>query len=404
MGSASYAPGRRTRCVDADTDRVLVWTTRTRGPATNLVGAVIIDSGAVLEIPMRLSLVSFRGARLAACLVAIAFFISSLRAQEPQETITVGDVSRTFVVHLPKGYDAKQHYPVVILLHGTNQDGNDMARLSRFDELADKNSIIAVYPSSLHGRWNVGVRAEQPYAAQRRGPYGRPGGYPGGGYPGGGRRGGQGQGQGQQRRDRAEPPDDLAFLNQMLDKISSEYSADSSRVYAAGLSDGGFMSQRMGCAMSDRVAAIAAVGSAMPKTMICLPSRPVPALMINGTSDPVVKYGGGSARNGSYATLSAEDTAKYWAKINRCSEKPARSKLRAKEKGGMETDVNTYEGCQQNAQVALYSVKGGGNTWPNGEQYSDEKTIGKTSHDLDANQTIWSFFVTRQLPAQNTAQ
>jgi len=63
----------------------------------------------------------------------------------------------------------------------------------------------------------------------------------------------------------------------------------------------------------------------------------------------------------------------------------------------METKVDTYSGCQQNAQVVSYSVKGAGNTWPGGEQYEPENTIGKTSSDLDANQVIWSFLVTRKL-------
>ena len=90
------------------------------------------------------------------------------------------------------------------------------------------------------------------------------------------------------------PADDIAFFNQMLDYLGTKFSVDSSRIYAAGLSEGGFMSMRVGCALGDRIAAIAAVGAAMPKTMICLPTRPVPPVMINGTSDPVVPYGGGT--------------------------------------------------------------------------------------------------------------
>ena len=67
----------------------------------------------------------------------------------------VNDVDRTYLVRLPKGYDRAQKYPVVILLHGMNQEPDDMERLTRFDELADKAAIITVYPSALHGRWNV---------------------------------------------------------------------------------------------------------------------------------------------------------------------------------------------------------------------------------------------------------
>lgn len=160
------------------------------------------------------------------------------------------------------------------------------------------------------------------------------------------------------------------------------------------------MSLRVGCALSDRIAAVAAVGASMPKTMICLPSRPVSLLMLNGTSDPVVPYGGGTEHNMNLATISVEDSAKAWAKIDRCEDKPEKSKLSAREKGGMETKVDTYTGCHQNAKVVLYSVKGAGNTWPGGEQYEVENTVGKTSPDLNADEVIWSFLVTQKLPAK----
>jgi polyhydroxybutyrate depolymerase len=119
--------------------------------------------------------------------------------------------------------------------------------------------------------------------------------------------------------------------------------------------------------------------------------------MIDGTSDPVVPYGGGTEHNLSLATISVEDSAKAWARIDRCAEKPERSKVPEHAKGGMETKMDTYSGCQQNAQVVLYSVKGAGNTWPGGEQYEPEKTVGKTSQGLNANEVIWSFLVTKKL-------
>jgi len=352
------------------------------------------------------------GAAVCVCLMAMlaltAFEAPVLWAQETKEKVTVDDVDRTFLVRLPKGYDAQRKYPVMILLHGMNQDAEDMERLTGFDQLADKDSIIAVYPVALHGRWNVGVRPAERRpmgmgpGGHHRGGYGYPGGgYPGGGYPGGGGGypgGGQQQPRNQKPEEEHKPAevDDIGFFNQMLDQLSSKFSADPSRIYAAGLSEGGFMSLRVGCAISDRIAAVAAIGAAMPKTMICLPSRPVPLVMIDGTSDPVVPYGGGTEHNLSLATLSAEDSAKAWAKIDRCGEKPAKAKL-PEAKGGMETKTDTYDGCGQGAQVVLYSVKGAGNAWPGGEQYEAENAIGKTSQDLNANEVIWSFLVTKKI-------
>jgi polyhydroxybutyrate depolymerase len=350
-------------------------------------------------------------ASVAAGCVVMMLGAPALRAQATKEKVTVDDVDRTFMVRLPRGYDPKQHYPVVILLHGMGQDADDMERLTQFDPLADKDGIITVYPMALHGRWNVGVRPQVrqqqmgPGQGRRRGGYG--GGYPGGGggYPGGGGGGGGGypgggqQGPSREPSEDKRPPDadDIGFFNSMLDELGTKFSVDSSRIYAAGLSEGGFMSLRVACALSDRIAAVATVGASMPKTMTCVPTRPVPLVMIDGTSDPVVPYGGGTEHNLDLATLSVEDSAKAWAKIDRCGEKPDKSKLEGHGKGGMETRVDTYSGCQQNAAVVLYSVKGAGNTWPGGEQYEAENAIGKTSQDLNANEVLWNFLVNKKL-------
>jgi polyhydroxybutyrate depolymerase len=163
------------------------------------------------------------------------------------------------------------------------------------------------------------------------------------------------------------------------------------------------MALRAGCNMADRVASIGPVGAALPKTMICLPSRAVPALFISGTDDPIVPDNGGTYKPRNFHVLSAEDTAKTWAKFDRCAEKPAQDKLPPLQKGGRETKTYTYSGCQSNAQVVLYSVKNGGNTWPGGEQYMSEKEVGKTSDALNANDAIWNFFASRKLPSESDA-
>jgi poly(3-hydroxybutyrate) depolymerase len=299
-----------------------------------------------------------------------------------------------------------------------------MERLTHFNQLADKNGIIAVYPNATHGSWSIGVRPEQiNEATQPRRGYGRRGGYPGGGYPGGGYPGGGGgggypgggggggypgggQSGGQnpdENRNRAEPPDDIAFLNQMLDQLPMKYSIDTRRVYATGLGEGGFMALRVGCNMADRISAIAPVGAAMPKTMICLPSRAVPALFIDGTDDPIVPDNGGTYKLGRFHVLSAEESVKTWARFDHCSEKPAETKLPSADKGGKDTKIYTYSACQNNVPVVLYSVKNAGNTWPGGEQYMSEKEVGKTSNALNANEAIWNFLSPNKLPGDSGA-
>ena len=57
------------------------------------------------------------------------------------------------------------------------------------------------------------------------------------------------------------PLNEIPFFNDLLDQIESEYSVNTSRVYATGYSDGAFMDFRLGCQLADRIAAIATVGA-----------------------------------------------------------------------------------------------------------------------------------------------
>lgn len=315
------------------------------------------------------------------------------QAHDAQEQVEVNDRPRTYVVHLPQGYDSQQRYPVVMLLHGLDQDAAEMARITHFNELADRNSIITVYPNAMNGRWNLG--AGEPQRPHRRPPYRRPGIYAPG-YPLVEQRPDP-----EERRERPNRGADMQFLNRMLDKLAAHYSVDTRRIYAAGLGEGGFMALRMGCSMADRIAAVAVVAAAMPRMLNCVPSRPLPILLMNGTDDPLVPYDGGRYKKTNVQLFSAEDTAKEWARLNRCSEKPSESKLPALQEGGKETKVYIFDGCQENAQVALYAVKNGGHTWPGGEQYMSEKEIGRVSNALNANETIWSFLVAKKLAGES---
>jgi polyhydroxybutyrate depolymerase len=311
--------------------------------------------------------------------------------RDAQEEVQINDHTRTYVVHLPQGYDSQQHYPVVILLHGRDQDAAEMARLTHFNEFADRDSIIAVYPNAANGRWALGGSEPRPY---RSGPYRRPGVW-GPGYPPRGQRPEPGD-----RREGAPRNQDMQFLHRMLNKLATHYSVDTRRIYAAGLGEGGFMALRIGCNMADHIAAIAAVAAAMPRTLNCVPSRPIPVLLMNGTDDPIVHYNGGRYKDSMLHLLSAEDSAKEWARLNHCSEKPSESKLPSLQNGGKDTKVYLFDGCHENAQVVLYAVKNGGHTWPGGEPYMNEKEIGKTSNALNANETIWSFLVTKKIAGE----
>ena len=323
-----------------------------------------------------------------------------------QESVSVEEVTRTFVVHLPKSYDSKKKYPVVLVLHDADNDALDMIRLSRFDATADEHDAIAVYPNALRRRWTNLEAASSPNPG---GYGGRHGGMGGGGMGGGGmggggwawagkeadRRGGAGRGAARQSND-------LAFFNALLDQLDTEYSVDDTRIYATGFSDGGFMDFQLGCNLANRIAAIAPVGAEMAKSQeeFCKnwTFRPVALLMINGTEDPVLPYKG---RSSAPSTISAPDTAKDWAKTAGCAKSAQRTTLPPRASGGLQTNIDSYSDCTQGTEVMLYSIVDGGHFWPGGEQpYVPANKIGRSSDDLEANEVIWKFFAAHPMAAR----
>ena len=50
-----------------------------------------------------------------------------------------------------------------------------------------------------------------------------------------------------------------------------------------------------------------------------------------------------------------------------------------------------YTDCADNAQVVLYTVRGGGHSWPGGKP-TPEWLTGPTSGSIDATSSMWAFF------------
>ncbi|HEY4742160.1 MAG TPA: PHB depolymerase family esterase [Candidatus Acidoferrales bacterium] len=303
--------------------------------------------------------------RLAIFLVAVIVLpsIACSASPNPSFELQSGGRTRNYSFHTPKNYDSAKPWPLIFVIHGRLGTGEGMARIAHFDEFAESNGIIAVYPNGVDHSWNDG---------RGTGPAGRKG------------------------------VDDVAFFSAMLDKIESSYSIDASRVYATGLSNGGFMSYDLACNLAARIAAIAPVGAtfSVPLSQQCHPARAISVLAINGTDDPLVPYTGGEMKRGSGGMiLSAEDSAKAWARLDGCSATATQDTLPAKSPDGLETRREIYSGCHQNSAVALYSVVGGGHTWPGGKQYLPQFLVGKTSRDFAANEVIWQFFQAHPLPA-----
>lgn len=262
------------------------------------------------------------------------------QAQPVDATWTVG--GRQVRVHVPASYDPATATPVVVNLHGWSGDSLQQQTISKMLAASDAHGFIAIHPDghdSPRG-WNAGVCCG---AAATSG------------------------------------TNDTAWIGSVLDEVESRMCVDTNRVFATGLSNGGFMSHRLGCELADRFAAIAPVAGVVGISS-CNPSRPVAVMHIHGDADPLIPYtGGGVNGNESVAT-----TIERWATRNGCTGAPAQTYQM-----GNATCV-TRSSCMDNADVTLCTIAGGGHQWPGG--ISIGSFLGSLSNDLDATNAMWAFF------------
>ena len=306
-----------------------------------------------------------RGLTVAALALALCLTGCARMAREAAPTATAGGgsdydasldsggLTRTYHVHLPPAASAGKPLPLVLALHGRLGDGAGQAKLSGFNAVADQEGFIVVYPDGYQRSWADG-RGTTP--ADNAG------------------------------------VDDVAFLGAALDAVMAKERVDATRVYVTGMSNGGFMTERLGCDLARRFAAIAVVAANFdqPLAARCAPSHPLPVLLIHGSDDPLVPEAGGLMDG--EPVLSTADTVARWATLAGCGATPSGAQLPTLVNDGTSVARSTYSGCQGGAQVVFYNVSGGGHTWPGGYQYLPASLIGKTSRNLDASATIWRFF------------
>lgn len=261
-------------------------------------------------------------------------------------TMTSGGLLRTIAVHVPASYDPSVGMPLVLDIHGFTSDAVQEQLLSNMPAKADAEGFITMQPFGLGVPRSFNAGACCGIAA-------------------------------------ATHVDDVAFIRSLIDKAADELCIDPARVYVTGMSNGGFLSNRLGCELADRIAAIAPVAGTLGISS-CHPSRPMPVMAFNGTADPLVPYEGNTA----LGFLPVPDTFAGWATRDGCVGSPAVTY----EQG--DTTCRTYDDCDGGAEVTLCTIDGGGHTWPGGLPIP---VFGKTSTDISATDAMWAFFSAHSL-------
>ncbi|HUS29933.1 MAG TPA: PHB depolymerase family esterase [Kofleriaceae bacterium] len=253
--------------------------------------------------------------------------------------ITVGSAMRVARVHVPASYSPQSRTPLVLDIHGRSGWGSQQAALAHAIAKSDAEGFIVIHPEGTGSptSWNSGGGCCDPAAANN--------------------------------------VDDVGFMRAILDKAEAQLCVDPARIYAMGLSNGGYLAHRIACDLGDRVAAIGAVAGLLQGN--CTPARPVPVWMVHGTSDTLVDYSWVPA------------TVNFWDATNGCS-----TESTTYTHG--DASCVTHAGCTANASLVLCTIQGGGHQWPGGDALP---FLGKKSDDIIATDALWDFFVAHPLPS-----
>jgi polyhydroxybutyrate depolymerase len=267
-----------------------------------------------------------------------------------ERSVTVDGVERAYRVHVPARLTRPA--PLVVVLHGGGGNGSQVEQQTGFTTTADREGFVVAYPDGS-GRtrlrtWNAGTCCA--YARDQR-------------------------------------VDDVSFTRAMLDAVATEFPVDPARIHVTGFSNGAMMAYRLGCELTDRIAAIAPVSGAL-NTEPCTPSRPLSVLHIHGTADQHVPITGGPPLRDVPGTPPWQNTSlayamDFWAQHDGCPAPATKTS-----QGSVTTTA--LGPCASGTEVVQVVVDSGGHAWPGGTNSRDAADDPPPAPD--ANAVIWAFF------------
>jgi polyhydroxybutyrate depolymerase len=291
---------------------------------------------------------------------------SQIRRERRQHTtpgmvrhrLNQGDTLREYYLYTPSNYRRdRQPVPLVIGLHGGRGQPQQFAQTTGFNQLADKQGFLIAYPAGIDRYWQDGRNSNK-----------------------------------------LPKQDDVAFVKAVIDDIAKTRNIDRSRIYATGISNGGFMTQRLACEAASTFAAVAAVAStiasSVPSTCRRDDLNSVSMLMINSPDDKFVPWTGGKMTKGDGGTiLSVPNAIEFWRTQANCQKNPTRSTRTSNAPDdGTRVEIANYPNCSASgAEVTLVTIFGGGHTWPGGSN-QPAWLVGVTTNQLNGSAYIWDFF------------
>jgi polyhydroxybutyrate depolymerase len=262
---------------------------------------------------------------------------------DSNQSITVDGLERSYILHIPPGYNSSTHLPLVFVLHGMGGTAESIESKSGMSAKSDQENFIAVYPNALGhpSVWNSNLSDIS-----------------------------------------SKGVDDVGFIRALLDKLEHDLRIDRKRIYCSGFSSGAIMSYLLGAKLSHRLAAIGiasgTVGNRAPDGSIRIiptPSDPVPVIAFHGRKDGTIYYDGGGSM---VDCLSVADSIKFWVSADGCVSSPQKTT-----KPNDNLRIDDYGGCKDGSEVILYTFKNGTHEWPSLQN----------NDNFSATDAMWEFFV-----------
>jgi polyhydroxybutyrate depolymerase len=274
-------------------------------------------------------------------------------------TLAAGGRERSYVVHAPQYLQPGS--PLVIVLHGSGQDAHAMQKATgfAFERLAGQRRFAVAYPNAFGKHWNGGRKAGRHTAG-------------------------------------VQGIDDAAFITAVIDSMAATHAIDPDRVFVFGYSGGGHMAFRLAQEAPGRIAAIAVVAASVPMPDNAeLPQRhAVPAMLVNGTDDPINPYDGGRVTLFGFGdrgeVQSARASANHFARLNGAHLAQTQELAPGDFPDPTRVIKQTWTSGRE-PKVVLYSVQGGGHVIPHPHARA-ARLLGRKTTALDAPKAACEFF------------
>jgi polyhydroxybutyrate depolymerase len=251
------------------------------------------------------------------------------------QIMSANGLAYEYILTVPKTVMPGKKAPVNIVWHALSSSPEETRSLTNIDASSEAAGVITVFPRSPDMSWDAGSCCTTIVNGKRR--------------------------------------DETVFAKELIKDFEAKVCVDTKRVYTSGFSNGGMISQVLACKMADVFAAAAPMGSTLTIPVAeCLPSRPIPILMINGTADPLVGYTATAFAGG----IPVPQAFKNWSTLDMCIGSPMTTLMMGK------ATCNTYAQCAAGTQVTLCSVDGMGHCVPGMKAESPTNCLTKSGIPL----------------------